>query len=93
VPQLTDNERVTLALIAAAAYERSLVRAERHEAELVSCIEGEHYGAHHCQRSQLTRWERIELAHMNSGRAEPLYSLPDAAYEARRLTRYCRMDD
>lgn len=70
------------------AYERGLVRAERHEAELVACIEGDHSGRHYCQRNRLDRWEAAELQRINDGRVEPLWSLPESAYEARRLDRY-----
>ena len=85
---LSDAERGVIALVALAAYERSVARADRHEAELLDCMVGEHYGFCHCQRNHLDAWECAELARINEGRAEPLYSLPDSAYEARRLGRY-----
>jgi hypothetical protein len=89
-PALTTEQRLAVAERMNARHQQREVRRERYAAMLLSCVEGEHYGSCHCQRSQLTRWERAELTRMNTGKAEPRYSLPDGAYEARRL--WCYLD-
>lgn len=88
IPQLSDEQRVELALARSAAEQRAAARRERNWAALLDCIEGEHYGKPHCQRNRCDHWEAAELRRINEGRGEPRYSLPDSAYEARRLERY-----
>ena len=89
VPILTPEERVNLELARLAAEDRSRAEADNYQAMLVDCMTGEHYGSCRCQRSQLTCWERAELTRLNEGRHEPMWTLPDAAYEAVRLSKYC----
>lgn len=87
-PQLTPEQRVAIELARRAAEQRAMARAERRLAALLDCLEGDHYGRRRAVRCRLDRWELAELRRMTAGRAQPQWSLPDSAYEARRLARY-----
>lgn len=76
------------ALRAMRSFQAALAHQERHEHELRSLIGGEGAGSFGPQRNRFDQWELLELDRRNRRKAEPLLALPDAAYEARGLSRY-----
>jgi hypothetical protein len=89
-PQLTDEQRIALEVSRRAAENRVVARVERRIRSVMEAMDAGDCAPPQVVASDLTRWERCELDRLNVTRAEPLYCLPDSAYEARRLMRYAK---
>jgi|SRR5665647_412447 len=97
-PTLSPADRAHLRVINEEAHlrrvERLYAAGDYETAMLEECMHGDSYHPSSPLHNKSDRWEQCELTRMNATRCPDriVFCLPPAAYEAKRLHRYCETD-